>query len=634
MKEYTPLVSVIVPVYNTDEHLDQGIQSLLKQNYANVEIILVDDYSTDCSWKICKKYANKHENVFAFRNKKNSGGPLRGRARGIQEAHGEWITFMDCDDYVKPMYIENLVKTTDGGKYDIAVTGHSRLHPDGRVEDFFWDDYSQSTQEKLSTFYKHFLDRNFWTDPSDTVGQHLIRASVAKKTDFSKYPDTIACEDTLMSLAFLNNSENGVNFVDHHDFYWRQREGSGSRGGFAATAKLPEFYRASYDIFFRNKLLPLVSVVIPVFKVEKYLGDCVDSVLAQIYPNLEVILVDDKSPDGSGAIADEYSATDRRVKVIHKQKNEGLNMARSTGFKASSGVYVTFVDSDDLLTDDCIMVAITALIKNETDFVRFGMLRFKNEADIDGKLDNLPADKEVVLKGKKDLYMTQFDQAKVLGELPILNMTVWGALYTSRLVGRVDWIDTNYRAYEDNIWTLRFLENASSCVYLGRIGYLYRSDDSIIGVLGKSLSGNTFNGKPIGYMEFWNYIWDEYRRYNKKHKLGADQTIEDLIRYLYIVRASHLTKADLWGIENNIQYLPQVVKIYQEVLDMRGEENVIKEERIKNLELENSLFIEKLVQREAELKSYLSIKRSSKLTLGNIKRRVVRLAPRGFNFGK
>lgn len=92
----------------------------------------------------------------------------------------------------------------------------------------------------------------------------------------------------------------------------------------------------------------LVSVIIPVYKVEKYLPMCVDSVLNQTYQNLEVILVDDGSPDNCPAICDEYAKKDERIRVIH-QKNAGLSMARNAGLDICTGAYITFVDSDDAL---------------------------------------------------------------------------------------------------------------------------------------------------------------------------------------------------------------------------------------------------------------------------------------------
>ena len=96
---------------------------------------------------------------------------------------------------------------------------------------------------------------------------------------------------------------------------------------------------------------PLLSVIVPVYNVEKFLARCVDSVLVQTYSNLEVILVDDGAKDASGAICDAYAANDPRVTVIHKE-NGGLSSARNAGLDAAKGEYIAFVDSDDWLTPD------------------------------------------------------------------------------------------------------------------------------------------------------------------------------------------------------------------------------------------------------------------------------------------
>lgn len=96
-----------------------------------------------------------------------------------------------------------------------------------------------------------------------------------------------------------------------------------------------------------NKMhLPLVSVIVPIYGVEAYLNRCVDSILAQTYRNLEIILVDDGSPDRCGKICDEYAITDKRVKVIHR-KNGGLSAARNSGLNIARGEYIICVDSDD-----------------------------------------------------------------------------------------------------------------------------------------------------------------------------------------------------------------------------------------------------------------------------------------------
>lgn len=107
-----------------------------------------------------------------------------------------------------------------------------------------------------------------------------------------------------------------------------------------------------------NELTPLVSVVVPVYKVEKYLPACIESILAQTYDNIEVILVDDGSPDNSGKICDEFAEKDSRIKVIH-QKNGGVNVARKNGFSCSIGEWIMFVDSDDALTPNALEVLLS-----------------------------------------------------------------------------------------------------------------------------------------------------------------------------------------------------------------------------------------------------------------------------------
>lgn len=114
----------------------------------------------------------------------------------------------------------------------------------------------------------------------------------------------------------------------------------------------------------------LISIVIPIYNVEKYLRQCVDSVLAQTYTNLEIILVDDGSPDGCGAICDEYAWKDRRITVIHKH-NGGLSDARNAGFSACNGDYVYFLDSDDTIAETAIDELYHAAEGAGADFVFF-----------------------------------------------------------------------------------------------------------------------------------------------------------------------------------------------------------------------------------------------------------------------
>lgn len=96
----------------------------------------------------------------------------------------------------------------------------------------------------------------------------------------------------------------------------------------------------------RHRQEPLISIIIPVYKVEKYLDRCINSIVSQTYSNLEIILIDDGSPDSSPIICDNWRKKDARIQVIHKS-NEGLSATRNLGIELASGDYISFVDSDD-----------------------------------------------------------------------------------------------------------------------------------------------------------------------------------------------------------------------------------------------------------------------------------------------
>lgn len=120
--------------------------------------------------------------------------------------------------------------------------------------------------------------------------------------------------------------------------------------------------------------MELVSVVVPIYNVEKYLEKCVESLRAQTYKNIEIILVDDGSPDHCGKMCDEYAGEDTRIKVIHK-KNGGLSDARNAGLEAASGKYILFTDSDDYVKKDLIEKCVDWAEKDQCDIVIFDFIR-------------------------------------------------------------------------------------------------------------------------------------------------------------------------------------------------------------------------------------------------------------------
>lgn len=118
-----------------------------------------------------------------------------------------------------------------------------------------------------------------------------------------------------------------------------------------------------------------VSIVVPIYKVEKYLKECLDSILCQIYRDLQIILIDDGSPDGCGAICDEYALRDDRIVVIHSQ-NGGLSAARNKGLALCDGEYVLFLDSDDYLEQNAVEVLYQTAEKDKLDILLYDAISF------------------------------------------------------------------------------------------------------------------------------------------------------------------------------------------------------------------------------------------------------------------
>ena len=131
----------------------------------------------------------------------------------------------------------------------------------------------------------------------------------------------------------------------------------------------------------------LISIIIPVYRVEKYLEECLNSVINQTYANLEIILIDDGSPDRCGQICDEYAKKDERIEVIH-QENQGVSNARNHGIEMAKGKYITFIDSDDYLEQDYIKYLYDEITKFNADISICGTI------DIDEKNNILKRSKK------------------------------------------------------------------------------------------------------------------------------------------------------------------------------------------------------------------------------------------------
>lgn len=171
----------------------------------------------------------------------------------------------------------------------------------------------------------------------------------------------------------------------------------------------------------------LISIIVPVYNVEKYINRCVDSILSQTYRNIEIILVDDGSTDSSGIICDKYATVDSRIKVFHT-KNGGLSYARNIGIEASIGDYICFVDSDDWIEKNILELALEESKANDVDVVVWGFV--KDFVD-----DNEVVKKSIIVKSDKLLFEKNKDSFALSSQTCLdLSGYAWNKLYKSSLI--------------------------------------------------------------------------------------------------------------------------------------------------------------------------------------------------------
>ena len=209
---------------------------------------------------------------------------------------------------------------------------------------------------------------------------------------------------------------------------------------------------------------PLISVIVPVYKVEKYLHQCVDSILNQTCQNLEVILVDDGSPDNCGAICDEYARKDPRIRVIHTE-NVGQASARNTGLGYASGDYVTFVDSDDWVDSELYE---TIMRKAPFPVAVFGVT-----------MDRPDGDQKKVLKACEESVLIQPDKDGddlcKLAEASLLGYAC-NKIYSKDVLKHKVFPDAKLR--EDLLFNLDVLKNVSEIQLMNVEGYHYVQHES------------------------------------------------------------------------------------------------------------------------------------------------------------
>ena len=502
------LISIIVPIYNTEKYLHQCLDSILNQTYTNFEVLLVNDGSTDSSGIICQEYVERDSRFRYF--EKDNGGVASARNLGLEHSEGTYITFIDSDDWVEQNYLDVLYTALKENDTDVAISTYKRFAQDGV---FYLRSYSREDDEFLNlgtrsrdSFLEILprlgeLDHSFYSISSKLIKRKIIGNLL--------FDEQVSYAEDLNFFFHLYLGVESVVYVRDYTYIYRTHDASTSQNVNELKALqeleiyksmfqqidrmgLPTFYyfkRMENVVIYRisgfptSKAIreyesfvsevrervtyqqPLISLIVPIYNVENYLWSCLDSIAKQTYSNIEILLVNDGSPDGSAAICQEFVARDSRFRYIEKE-NGGLSDARNVGIARAKGEFLSFVDSDDWIEPTYVEDLYRAALFNDAEVV------VSNYKKFDVK-DNC-----YWIHIFDDYYETHYSGEELIQQLPALERkdfsftTSWGILFAHRLFDAISF--PKGKTIEDTRTNYRLFAESRRLTYIHKALYNYR----------------------------------------------------------------------------------------------------------------------------------------------------------------
>ena len=264
---------------------------------------------------------------------------------------------------------------------------------------------------------------------------------------------------------------------------------------------------------------PKISIIVPVYKVEKWIHQCIDSLINQTLKDIEIICIDDGSPDNCGKILDNYAKQDDRITVIH-QKNKGVSSARNAGIDKSKGEYITFVDSDDYVEKEAYETAYKWAKEDNVDLLQMGHRTFKDGEE------------------EKNIKHKNFSNSKVLNLEEFLkknNYFVWSKIFKSEIIKRdnIKFVESIPLA-EDTCFSHMVFPGARKFKVIPGKFYNYR--------IREGSAVRTWNREKFDNKYMLDIIHSVYDSWNKRNLIEGREHI--LLKYIFDTIKSHITKSD------------------------------------------------------------------------------------------
>ena len=425
----TPKVSVILPVYNTEEYLGECLDSLLMQTLENIEVICVDDGSKDDSLSTLQTYAFLDTRLTVV--SQEHAGAAAARNKALAEAKGEFVYFANSYDFFESHMFEKMVAQAEMDASDVVLNRYG-------IVDQVFKQMTQSEELKVNgqdmgpCEPKDLSDELFCTFPA-VIWNKLIRMSLIQKYDL-KFDESVEhMEDQALNamvlagankISWLNycyvchrinlnphrkvdlakQFEDGIKVFAHlfhqmeknalfqeydiqYYFWLKQFLYKGldtlttvdrTRGLKAILKYLPK--SVLDHLISPSQYEQKISVIVPVCNAAEFLPDCLNSLINQTLKDIEIICVNDGSTDNSLDILNEFAAKDSRIKVL-SQENLGRTVARNKAMEEASGTYIQFVDADDYLAPDACELLYTYARICALDMLSFSAVEFKHKTN-------------------------------------------------------------------------------------------------------------------------------------------------------------------------------------------------------------------------------------------------------------
>ena len=492
------LISIIVPIYNVEEYLQECLDSIQKQTYTNFECIMINDGSTDNSKQIAEEYLV--DSRFKLINQSNQG---RNTAIKHLSANSSFVSFVDSDDYIHSTFLEKMTAQIEEG-VDI-IEGLFEHYHDGNIYYFPqsgpYKVVLETTVEKLEYLA---LEKNRNSSCGKLIRRKILHGSF--------FPEGWIFEDLAVVPEFVTISNKWVK-IQETVYTYRIRENSIITSSF--SEKDLDIFKIfeKFDCFFKDESLnikiwaeklkllhinyrsekvpaqyiekyqkekekilsqieeyekgELISIIVPIYNVENYLRQCLDSILNQTYQNFECLLINDGSPDNSADICREYVSKDSRFRYFEKE-NGGVSSARNLGIEHSKGEYITFIDSDDWVDSDYLEVLYNSLVDERADIAISTYKQF-----------NMDDNCYYVHSYQRGYEKRIFEKYQLIEELPVLERydqsygLTFGKIISKKALGIIRFNEYTTLCEDMEFWYKLYLVS-NKIIYINKDTYNYR----------------------------------------------------------------------------------------------------------------------------------------------------------------